>query len=124
MQKEFIALGDGDELRQRPTNFDFNVTRCKTDKLLEQMTVEKAICVLKVPQTRNSNALDKNILEGCFSNQVYKRIRVNADDPEYKKKVEGRHVLDRELTHIFQYTSHQRANCMLFAIKVLWFRVY
>ncbi len=48
MQKEY--LGDGlDEARgPRPTNFDFNINRCKAEKLQEQMTVEKAICVLKV----------------------------------------------------------------------------
>ncbi len=98
MQQEY--LGDGlDEARgPRPTNFDFNINRCKTEKLQEQMTVEKAICVLKIPQTRsNASVLDRRLLEDCFmGQQVDKRARVNPEDPDYKKKIENRHVLDRE----------------------------
>ena len=48
MQKEFLSDGYDQRKGPRPTNFDFSLSRCKTEKLLEQMTVEKAITVLKV----------------------------------------------------------------------------
>ena len=52
----------------------------------------------QIPQTRSTaSLLDRRLLESCFlSQQVDKRARVAPEDPEYKRKIENRHVLDRQ----------------------------
>jgi len=35
------------------------------------------------------------MISGCFLNQLHGRIRINTDDPEWERKTDGRHVLER-----------------------------
>ena len=83
--------------KKPPTNYDFSVQRCKTEKLAELMSYEKATMILQIPVQRSSTVNDKTIVEDCFKHMIHRRLRVKTDDPEYDDKIEKRHVLDGEL---------------------------
>ena len=68
---------------------------------------------IQVPQGRNV-ATDRGMLDDCFRGHSMRRLRVSADDPEYKKKIESRHVLDRksnEFKHFLnEFWSYEKGN--------------
>ena len=69
----------------RPKDYDYSVKRCKQEKLSEQMSVEKALTVLKIPQSRNVNYNDRTLLDDSFRSQLHKRVRVSDGDPDYRR---------------------------------------
>ena len=48
MQRVLESNAAYEKHRRKPQNYDFSFGRCKTEKLSEQMSTEKAITVLKV----------------------------------------------------------------------------
>ena len=52
--------------------------------------------VFQVPQARNVNYHDRSMLQSCFSTALHKRVRVNPEEPDYARRLENRHVLDRK----------------------------
>ena len=77
------------------SNFDFSFGRMKTDKLSEQMSVEKANAILKVPSTRSTQSEYQNaILNHCFRMAIDSRVKISGADPAYEQLIENRHVMD------------------------------
>ena len=65
---------------------------------MEDMSLEKAVSILKLPNGRSNVNLqiERLVLDDSFREQVHKRLKVRDADPEYRTKVEQRHVLDGE----------------------------
>ena len=63
---------------------------------MEDMNVEKAFTILKIPKNRSAVnlSMERKVLDDSFRTLLHKRVKVKDADPSYTDKIEQRHVFE------------------------------